>query len=148
MGGLEDILFGRQPADSFLQLFPPVNIQASPSSSSSSSWHMLDFEGFVFLLHPTNDYSKIKTPIYYIAHKFRASNIAEIMSLADGSPQPTTSHSSFSGNSQQRWTDVANKIFPCVRNVKVDNPCSLSCVVLYILTQLLLWSATSCFSGR
>jgi hypothetical protein len=90
MGGLEDILFGRQPADSFLRLFPPVNIQASPPSSSSSSspWHILDFEGFVFLLHPTNDYSKIKTPIYYIAHKFRASNIAEIMSLADGSPTP------------------------------------------------------------
>ncbi len=68
---------------------PPVN-------------NCFDYEGFVFyrdfnIENMALDYSKIKTKIYYLAHKFRPSNVDTLLKMSDN----------------------VDKIFPLIRTVKI-----------------------------
>ena len=92
---INNIIFGKFTKNDFLLKFPPANRTFDISSA------IIDFEGWVAMKFATchitdsnhrtviNDlgipltiYSKIKTEVYYRAHKFNATNIPYLMELS------------------------------------------------------------------
>jgi hypothetical protein len=79
MIALGKIIYGTSTVADFYKENPPHN-----KFLNASSFDYVDIEGFIFYLHTDAgvDYSKIKTPEYYICHKFRESNISTLIQLS------------------------------------------------------------------
>jgi hypothetical protein len=78
MCALGKIIYGTSTVDDFYKENMPHN------KYDNASFDYVDIEGFIFYLHTNDgvDYSKIKTPEYYICHKFRESNIHTLIQLS------------------------------------------------------------------
>lgn len=108
---LEKVVDEKMSEQDYLKLYPPSNKRDVINSN-------FDYEGFVFFRETNSslivdhhfkilkmeprtltvyDYSKIKTKIYYHAHKLKQSNIPILMATSD----------------------TASKIFPLIRNIKM-----------------------------
>lgn len=84
---LESIFTDKMTESDFLNKYPAENM----TNSLLVNHNFLDYEGFVFFvdtsnlkhLNPTKimDYSKIKTPTYYMCHKIKEHNIEKIGSM-------------------------------------------------------------------
>lgn len=73
---LNDVLNGTITSTEFL---------ITCKATGGSDLQLLDFEGFVIFtkIDGKYDYGKIKTPFYYIGHKFRPHNLDQILSASD-----------------------------------------------------------------
>lgn len=74
--GITKISMGEIDKDEFIRMYPPMN---------NTKNDVIDMEGFVFLRRTDNGYtySKLKTEVYYIGHKFRMWNLRKIFSVPD-----------------------------------------------------------------
>jgi len=109
---LHKVIIGKITPDDYLELHPPSN------HLKKKKIHFLDYEGFV-LFTQINDnefklnYFKIKTPEYYLAHKFNANNLERILNLNtycyEIFPLLKSVHSFYNGICQQLM-NIFNKL--------------------------------------